>query len=598
MPSPTPPPDALLPPEAHTLVERQRALLGGLEAALEGVGTDEPTRRRLADLRRHLTDAFLLVVVGEFNAGKSSVLNALLGAEVMEEGPVPTTDRITLLRHGDRAEAHRRGEFLTERTVTAPLLRGLTLVDTPGTNSIVREHQALTEDFVPRADLLLFVTSFDRPLSESERQFLAFVHGDWRRRLAVVLNKRDLAASDADLRQVIEHVRDGFERLLGLAPRVFPVSARQARAARAPDGTRDAEAWAASGFADLEAFLTDTLTGPSRLALKLSAPLDAADRLLEDLSARLSDRQALLAADARALDGFRAALAEEEEALRGETVRHLQDVDAVLVELDRRGRDFLDDTIRVSGLGLLRDRDRFKEEFARRVLQGAEVQIEQAMGGAVDAVLRRVLGLWNRAYTFAAEQARRAPAAGPVDRTFLYDRERTFEEVRRAARQASERYDLREEARRLLENARSTAALFAGTQAAAAGLGTVVAVVVTATAFDITGGLIAAGALSAAGFWLLPRQRRRAQKAFRERVDQLRQDLHRELERRFAEEAEAALASVHAMVRPVSELVEREGSTQAELSAQRATLTEEAARLRAEVRERYGEPSVDAPPGA
>ncbi|MDX1531139.1 MAG: dynamin family protein, partial [Rhodothermales bacterium] len=504
----------LLPPEAARLLARERHLLEQLRDTAARSGTDADTLRRLEALAAHLDEGLLVVAVGEFNAGKSSVLNALFGEDLLEEGPVPTTDRITILRHGDRADVQRRGDAITEQRHPLPLLRGLTLVDTPGTNSIIREHQALTEDFVPRSDLALFVTSFDRPLSESERQFLHFLRDAWGRQLVVVLNKADLATGSAELDQVIAHVQSGFDRLLGFEPRVFPVSARRAQAARAAD---DGGAWAESGFADLEAFLTATLTGRDRLALKLGAPLDAAGRVLDRLAERLAERRTVLDADATGLDALESQLQEAEADLRTEIESHIGRIDTVLLEMERRGVRFLDDTIRLSGLSLLRDRDRFKEEFARQVLRDAERQIETETGAAVDALLRRVLGVWNRAYAHVAEQARKAPpesAATPQQQSFLYDREATFHEVMREARRRIDTYDLREEARRLLENARSTAALFAGAQAAAVGLGALTTFVIAATAFDITGGLIAAGALSAAAFVLLPRQRRRATREF------------------------------------------------------------------------------------
>lgn len=579
---------SLLDERAEALLTRERDVLGRLRTALDRAGAEPETLRRLDDLAANLGEWFLVVVVGEFNAGKSSVLNALFGEALMEEGPVPTTDKITILRHGDAAQTHRKGDFVSERRHPAELLRGLTLVDTPGTNSIVREHQAITEDFIPRADLVLFVTSFDRPLSESERQFLHFIRDAWGRQLVVVLNKADLARSEDDLDQVKEHIRAGFASLLGFEPRVFPVSAQRAFDAKT---SGDDASWRQSGFAELEGFLRDALTGDARLALKLSAPLDAADRLLGRLDDRLGERRAVLDSDAAGLSTLQADIAEQEAALREGAERYLADVDNVLLEMERRGTQFLDDTIRVSKLPLLRDRDKFKEEFGRQVVRDAERRIEERMGAAVDGLLRQVLSLWNRAYAHVAEQARRG-AAKSTQRAFLYNREEVFDDVMREARRTVDTYDLDEEARRLLENARSTAALFAGTQAAAVGLGAVAAVLVAATAFDVTGGIVAAGALSVVGFVLLPRQRRRAIAEFRERVEALRTDLKAALTAQFTEEADEALAEVRALIQPLVALVADERGALTELAEQHASLRADADALRADVRARYGEPDL------
>lgn len=582
---------SLLGPEAEALLDRERGLLDALHTTLREAGADADTLRRLDDLAAGLDAWFLVVVVGEFNAGKSSVLNALFGEVLMEEGPVPTTDKITILRHGDAPQSHRRSDFVTERQHPAELLRGLTLVDTPGTNSIIREHQAITEDFIPRADLVLFVTSFDRPLSESERQFLHFIRDAWGRQLVVILNKADLARSEKDLEQVKEHIRSGFDALLGFEPRVFPVTAQQAFAAKTDE---DAEAWRASGFADLEAFLTDSLTGDERLALKLSAPLDAAERLMDGLGQRLDERRAVLDTDGAGLDTLKTQIDEAGEALRASTAHALSEVDNLLLEMERRGVRFLDDTIRVGRISLLRDRDRFKEEFRRQVIRDAERQIEERMGTAVDDLLRRVLSLWNKVYAHVAEQARRVPAGAKSggQQAFLYNREEVFQDVMREAHRTVDAYDLNEEARRLLENARSTAALFAGTQAAAVGLGAVAAVVIAATAFDVTGGLIAAGAISVVGFVLLPRQRRRAIKEFTERVEDLRRDLRAALDAQFTEEVDEALGEVRALIRPLTDLVERERETLTDLDARQQALAADLGTLRRDVRGRYGEARI------
>ena len=363
------------------------------------------------------------------------------------------------------------------------------------------------------------------------------------------------------------------------------IAAQQAFAAKAED---DTEAWRASGFAALEAFLTTTLTGDERLALKLSAPLDAADRLLDRLDARLAERRAVLDSDAAGLSALQAEIGVQEATLRESAERYVSEVDNVLLEMERRGVQFLDDTIRVSRLNLLRNRDTFKEEFARQVVRDAERRIEERMGAAVDSLLRQVLALWNRAYAHVAEQARRGAAQGG-QRAFLYNREEVFDDVMRQARRAIDTYDLNEEARRLLENARSTAALFAGAQAAAVGLGAVAAVLVAATAFDVTGGVLAAGVLSVFGFVLLPRQRRRAIGEFRERVEALRAELRAALTAQFTEEADEALAEVRVLLRPLVDLVDGERELLDALADERAALRTDADRLRSDVRARYGE---------
>lgn len=588
----------LLPAPAEAILERERTLLTRLHTLLEEVGAESQTVRRLRELAESLSSLFLVVVVGEFNAGKSTVINAVFGEVVMEEGPVPTTDRITVLRYGERAESHRKGDFITERLYPAPFLKGLALVDTPGTNSIIQEHQAITEDFIPRADLVLFVTSFDRPLSESERKFLEFIRGDWGKQLVVVLNKADMAEGEADpaasLGQVLEHIRKGFSEHMGFEPRIFPVAARAALSAkqRNPQHPEEEAGWVSSGFEAFQNFLVDTLTANDRLALKLTSPLDSADVHIESVGALVRERVALLEQDEAGLEALRTRFEEKEEQLRNAFDKAVAEVDVELLEMEKRGVRFLSDTIRVSKLRLLRNRDAFKEEFARQVIRDAERRIEERTGVAVDTLLRHVYELWNETSAHIAEQHRSAEpaAATKTERdTFLYNRDEVFRDVMREANRTLDAYDLNEEARRILENARATAALFAGVQAAAVGLGAIATVVVAASAFDVTGGFVAAGVLAAFGFVLLPRQRRRAIKEFTARVDALRADLRKALQAQLDEEVAEALARVHKLVEPLANMLAAQRTLLENAQREASSLATESSAIRSDVRQQFGE---------
>src|ERR687890_901737 len=187
---------------------REQELLERLATALERFGTDVAPEdlRRFQEAREQLTGLFLLVVAGEFNSGKSSFINALLGERVLPEGVTPTTDRINVLRHGPEISDQLREAYLLERTHPADVLREISIVDTPGTNAIIRRHEELTRDFVPRSDLVLFVTSADRPFTESERAFLEQIR-EWGKKIVFIVNKVDiLQPSEVD--QVVAFVRE------------------------------------------------------------------------------------------------------------------------------------------------------------------------------------------------------------------------------------------------------------------------------------------------------------------------------------------------------------------------------------------------------
>src|SRR5919198_1878891 len=102
----------LLTAEQARLRSELRGALEAVGAALEAVGASTEDRRLLADAARGLDELFLLVVVGEFNAGKSALLNELLGTRLLPEGVTPTTAAITLVRRGERETEEWRGPAL------------------------------------------------------------------------------------------------------------------------------------------------------------------------------------------------------------------------------------------------------------------------------------------------------------------------------------------------------------------------------------------------------------------------------------------------------------------------------------------------------
>ncbi len=183
------------------LLKDERKTLNDLQLILEGLGVEQEDREILKQSLQQIDELFLIVVVGEFNSGKSAVINALLGQGILEEGVTPTTTKIYLLRYGEKIER----ETLDDRQIllTFPLefLSNLSIVDTPGTNAIIREHEVISSQFIPRSDLVLFITSADRPLTESERQFLEYIR-EWGKKVVFVINKIDILKSDPERIQI------------------------------------------------------------------------------------------------------------------------------------------------------------------------------------------------------------------------------------------------------------------------------------------------------------------------------------------------------------------------------------------------------------
>src|SRR5688572_6708572 len=213
----------ILTPAQDELLREERKVLGRLRTALARFDAAPDHQKALEQSIHQLDELFLLVVIGEFNAGKSAFINALLGSRVVQEGVTPTTAQINVLQYGDTVTRQEREPSLHVITAPAEILREIHIVDTPGTNAIIREHEAITSDFVPRSDLVLFVTSADRPFTETERAFLEQVRG-WGKKIVLVINKIDILDGERQIEEIRTFVAESARTLLGFSPEIFPVS--------------------------------------------------------------------------------------------------------------------------------------------------------------------------------------------------------------------------------------------------------------------------------------------------------------------------------------------------------------------------------------
>src|SRR5262245_61570410 len=147
---------SLLTDDQAQFLREEKEALAEIRLGLAEIGVPREALATLQEAILQLDELFLLVVVGEFNAGKSAVVNALVGENVLLEGAKPTTSRVTLVKWGEKTAEQVVDESFAIYTYPLPLLKELNIVDTPGTNAVIRQHERLTNEYVPRSDLVLF----------------------------------------------------------------------------------------------------------------------------------------------------------------------------------------------------------------------------------------------------------------------------------------------------------------------------------------------------------------------------------------------------------------------------------------------------------
>ncbi len=577
---------SILSDREQELRAREAELLDRLAAALERFGADVAAGdlQRFREAREQLSGLFLLVIAGEFNSGKSSFINALLGERVLPEGVTPTTDRINLLRHGPAVTEQQLESFLLERTHPAELLREITVVDTPGTNAIIRRHEELTRDFVPRSDLVLFVTSADRPFTESERTFLEQIR-EWGKKIVFVINKIDILTETVDRDQVISYVADNATALLGETPKIFPVSARQAMEARTKGAS---DIWERSGFDAVEEYLLHTLDQEERVRLKLLNPLNVGLRLAGRYKEAAFERLKVLAQDVEALQNIDGQLALFHQGMLRDFEPRLARLDLLLNEMEQRGFRFFEETIRLGRIRSLLDSEAVKRSFEREVIADTPQQLEAEVGRIIDWIVERNLQVWQDVNRFVDRRRlaqHQEEMLGEVPTSFSYNRQALLESVGRVSREVVGGYDREAEARAIANEVQGTFATTALAQAGAIGLGTLVVTVVTGAAADVTGILLAA-ALAVGGFWVIPRKRRQAIKDFQQRIGDLRTRLRDGMTRQVHQEISQSTERVNEAIAPYRRFVQ---SQQQRINEARAELvaTEDAlVRLRGDIERR------------
>ena len=549
----------------NELLTAERELLAEVKAALERSDTAAEDLKALADSVRQLDELFLLVVVGEFNAGKSALINALLGEAVLAEGVTPTTSKIHHVCWGEVLAREPMGSVGERITAPVETLRQLTIVDTPGTNALDRAHEALTTDYVPRADLVLFVTSSDRPLSESERLFLESIRG-WGKKVAMVVNKIDILRSEDEVAEVVAYVLQNSQRLLGIDPEVFPVSAL--RASRAEDAAARAE----SGLPAVERFLGDTLDSGELLRLKLGNPLGVATHLLGGALQAVEGRLDLLTDDLRTIDDIEGQTDTWAGDVRREFDLRLSDIDNVLHGMELRGMEFFDDTVRIARLPKLFDKTELRQRFESEVSADAPEEVESKVDSLIDWLVDSELGHWQNVVNHVNRRtsAHADRMVGEVGGRFETDRTRLLETVGRAARDGLASYDRVAEARRMAEDVQKAVTSTAVLEVGAFGLGAAVALAASSTAADITG-LTAAGLMAALGLFVLPHRRRRAKAELKEKIAALRSQLTAALTTHFKKEAERGRHRLDDTIAPYTRFVRSESER---LSSERDQLGE------------------------
>jgi small GTP-binding protein len=582
------------------LIQQELDLLKRLVAAIERFPITDDDREALEDAAERLTSLFLLVIVGEFNAGKSAFINALIGSPVMPEGVTPTTAVINLLRFGEQPHEQMLPDGIIERYYPAKFLNDITVVDTPGTNAIIREHEALTKKFVPRADIVLFVTSADRPFTESERAFLESIR-EWGKKVVLIVNKVDLIRTGEDVQKIVAFVQENIARLLGFKPDVFPVSAllaQQAKSLGDRNPTERERLWSESRFGALEQYVFTTLDEAGRIQLKLLSPLGVGERIADRYLRAANDRLTVLREDTATIERIEQQLALYQQDMKQQFSFHRTRIENIIGKMNARGDEFFEDTIRLGRVFDLLNSDKIKREFQLKVVGDTEKQIDETVDELIDWMVEQDLRTWQsitdyvdrrRLSTYEDEMI------GEISGQFRYDRRALLEAVSRKAQEEVDRYDIAQEAHNLSTSVKNAVAQVAVAEAGAVGLGAIIVAAASTAAIDVTG-IIAASLVAGLGLFILPRKRKQSRIEFRKRSEELENRLVEVMSDQFDTELERSAQRIRDAISPYTRFVRGEQEKLSVIADQTETIQNELRSLRHRIAPTSGTTDVNVRP--
>ena len=239
-------------------------------------------------LRKNINEPFLFVVVGEVKAGKSSFVNALLEADVCATDIEPCTDTIQQIIYAKSNFSEQIEPNLRKVGLPIEILKDISVVDTPGTNTVIADHQIITERYIPNSDITFFVLFGKNPYQKSAWDFLNYVSAQWRKKVVFILQQADILKPE-DLRRNIDRVREYANQRQISSPIIFATSAEKELSGEAD-----------SGFNEVRNYIKDMVASGESYKIKLRSVSKTNSQIIENLAGDIQNLKIQLEADRQA----------------------------------------------------------------------------------------------------------------------------------------------------------------------------------------------------------------------------------------------------------------------------------------------------------
>ena len=520
------------------IADQYLQLRSDLETALAGLlklaselrrpsGSLDAIHGLLADIHEPL----LFVVVGEVKSGKSSLLNALFGQEFAKVDVLPATDKIYIFRYGAAEKQVEVSPRLAERYLPIKFLQDFNVVDTPGTNTMVEEHQTITENFVPRADVILFVFSVVNPWSQSAWDLLKFVQKKWLKNVVFVLQQADLR-EPREIELIRRHLADTAMQKLGFAPPIFSVSARKALLAQTI-GVDKQRLWQESQFGPLQEQVNLIVAESGARMLKLRSTRQTARLMLDDITSEIRESIDIIARDEARLSRVTQFLQARREQTQRQVAGLVRGVEKACRDCASQGTKLLEEKLSFwRTWQIIWNRKRWQRDFQMNLEMKLRQNVEPQLEQAVQMLETDLRGLWPQLHdmldTLLEKELRtQVPKTIP---DFARQRRELLQAVHLALVEGVSSKSVEEQLVRLFAETSARLRLPAGV-AAAGGIVALIAAMSSAAVADVTG-LVAAGAVVASAMVALT-QRKKILRTYETQMETKCQELTQAIEQQL-----------------------------------------------------------------
>ncbi len=501
------------------IIEDTREILSQLHGNVKKHSNPE-LEEKLISAIDNLESLFLVVFVGEFSTGKSTIINAIIGEKTLDEGITPTTDKISIIKYGEEKGVELKDGIATF-TVNQKNLENLYIVDTPGTNVTIEQHEQITQNFIPRADIIFFTIGAERAVTGSESEYIKFLKDDWKKKIVFLLNKIDIASDDEEYNELIQHSTSELQRIFSIEPHIIPISAK-----RELDKSESLN----SGFDVLRKYLFETLSEDEKIRIKLNYSLDLSLKLAEETEISIEENLLKINKDIQKLNDFESRIEGMKEDLIENSGQFTERIRSRLLEFKNRGIEFIDNLIRFENILKLIRKEKIATEFEQKVSLQTVKEIEKDLDDMVawtESSSKNIIDSSIRFYRDSVETEN-----ANISTPFLQHRMKLIDTVRSELESKKAQIDPKLLGSNLVDTARNAVASVLGVQVGSLALGATVVSAFSSFIVDITG-ILATLTIMATAFAILPKKRSNAMKEFSAKVDNLSTELITSIKSQF-----------------------------------------------------------------